>query len=186
MLSDNHHGPLDPMGHSMPDGKGTRMGPRPPAEGRDLTNFLNNLVKHIRSMSPSMVCFDDNINQDVIITAVLKGWKSLSRYQRQCPLWAVLQMVDQTLFKDCNLVERISVLRMLHMRYLSEVNLHTPVEGPLPPWFTPQYVPPKGLQAFARLTHFSDHRKHSSPMSLSWTISPGRAYVSALRRTEKS
>ncbi|CZT17223.1 uncharacterized protein RCC_03056 [Ramularia collo-cygni] len=113
---------------------------RPRAEGRDLTNFLNNLVKHIRSISPGSVCFDDRYNQDVIITAVLKGWPALSKYQQQCPLWAVLQMVDQCLFKDINLVERISVLRMLHLRYLSEVNVHLPtvVEGPLPPWFSPQ------------------------------------------------
>lgn len=113
---------------------------RPRAEGRDLTNFLNNLVKHIRSISPAAVCFDDRYNQDVIITAVLKGWQALSRYQRHCPLWAVLQMVDQCLFKDINLVERISVLRMLHLRYLSEINVHLPtvVEGPLPPWFSPQ------------------------------------------------
>jgi len=112
----------------------------PRAEGRDLTNFLNNLVKHIRSISPAAVCFDDRYNQDVIITAVLKGWQALSKYQQQCPLWAVLQMVDQCLFKDINFVERISVLRMLHLRYLSEVNVHLPtvVEGPLPPWFSPQ------------------------------------------------
>lgn len=113
---------------------------RPRAEGRDLTNFLNYLVKHIRSISPASVCFDDRYNQDVIITAVLKGWQALSRYRQQCPLWEVLQMVDQCLFKDINIVERISVLRMLHLRYLSEVNAHMPtvVEGPLPPWFSPQ------------------------------------------------
>ncbi|KJX92972.1 hypothetical protein TI39_contig4478g00001 [Zymoseptoria brevis] len=142
-LPSNSHGAIADVTETSPAIKGpwktSSASSRPQAEGRDLTHFLNNLVKHIRSISPAMVCFDDRYNQDVIITAVLKGWQSLSRYQQQCPLWAVLQMVDQSIFKDCNLVERVSVLRMLHKRYLSEIDVHTPaIEGPLPPWFTPQ------------------------------------------------
>lgn len=86
--------------------------------GRDLTMFLNHLVDHIRNIPPERICYDDEHNQDVIINAVLKGWKfAMSRYEQVCPLWEVLQMVDMCLFKDCNMVERISCLRMLHKRY---------------------------------------------------------------------
>lgn len=108
-------------------------------DGRHLTCFLNNLVNYIRTMSPAAVCFDDGLNQDLIVSAVLKGWEhTLCRYQRKCPLWDVLRLVDSYLFKDCNMVERISVLRMLHKRYLYEVNANLPTAGPPPPWFRPQ------------------------------------------------
>lgn len=126
--------------------------------GRDLTMFLNHLVDHIRNIPPERICYDDEHNQDVIINAVLKGWKfAMSRYEQVCPLWEVLQMVDMCLFKDCNMVERISCLRMLHKRYgraIPPPHIHTDrrccrymfetktvatqVEGPLPPWFQPQ------------------------------------------------
>ncbi|KAF2212175.1 hypothetical protein CERZMDRAFT_97459 [Cercospora zeae-maydis SCOH1-5] len=114
-------------------------GGKPTAGGRELTMFLNHLVEHIRNVSPDRVCYDDEHNQNVIITAVLKGWKfALSRYEQICPLWEVLQMVDICLFKDCNMVERVSCLRMLHKRYMFETkNVAMQVEGPLPAWFQP-------------------------------------------------
>ncbi|KAI5370937.1 hypothetical protein Slin15195_G018100 [Septoria linicola] len=114
-------------------------GGRPTAGGRELTMFLNHLVEHIRNIATDRVCYDDEHNQDVIINAVLKGWKfALSRYEQVCPLWEVLQMVDLCLFKDCNMVERISCLRMLHKRYMFETkNVAVQVEGPLPAWFQP-------------------------------------------------
>ncbi|PPJ53646.1 hypothetical protein CBER1_00795 [Cercospora berteroae] len=114
-------------------------GGKPTAAGRELTLFLNHLVDHIRNVSPDRVCYDDEHNQDVIISAVLKGWKfALSRYEQICPLWEILQMVDLCLFKECNMIERVSCLRMLHKRYMFETkNVAVQVEGPLPAWFQP-------------------------------------------------
>lgn len=116
---------------------GTTARTRP--SGRHMTCFLNNLVNYIRHLAPNSVCFDDQYNQDLIVSAVVKGWEmTLYRYQQKCPLWDVLRLVDIYLFKDCNMVERISILRMLHKRYLFEVNANLPTAGPPPPWFRPQ------------------------------------------------
>lgn len=115
--------------------KATRTRP----EGRHLTCFLNNLVNYIRHLSPNVICFDDEYNQDLIVSAVFKGWEfTLSRYSQKCPLWEVLRLVDIYLFKDCNMLERIGMMRMLHKRYLFEVNANLPTAGPPPPWFRPQ------------------------------------------------
>lgn len=108
-------------------------------DGRHLTCFLNNLVNYIRHLSPTAICFDDEFNQDLVASAVFRGWDyTLSRYSQKCPLWEVLRLVDIYLFKDCNVLERISMMRMLHKRYLFEVNAQLPTAGPPPPWFRPQ------------------------------------------------
>ncbi|KXT02595.1 hypothetical protein AC578_10657 [Pseudocercospora eumusae] len=122
-----------------PELTGVYTAAKPVPNGRDVTMFLNNLVNHIRMMSPDRVCFEDRYNQDVIINAVLKGWKySLNRYEQICPLWEVLKNVDLCLFKDCNLIERLGCLRMLHKRYMFEIkNTPAAVEGPLPVWYQP-------------------------------------------------
>lgn len=108
-------------------------------DGRHLTCFLNNLVNYIRHLSPTVICFDDEFNQDLVASAVFRGWDyTLSRYSQKCPLWEVLRLVDIYLFKDSNVLERISMMRMLHKRYLFEVNAQLPTAGPPPPWFRPQ------------------------------------------------
>ncbi|EME87169.1 uncharacterized protein MYCFIDRAFT_84235 [Pseudocercospora fijiensis CIRAD86] len=122
-----------------PELTGVYTAAKPVPSGRDVTMFLNNLVNHIRMLPPDRVCFEDRYNQDVIINAVLKGWRySLNRYDQICPLWEVLQTVDLCLFKECNLIERLGCLRMLHKRYIFEIrNTPVAVEGPLPVWYQP-------------------------------------------------
>lgn len=123
-----------------PELTGLYTSAKPLPNGRDLTLFLNNLVNHIRSIPADQVCFDDQSNQDIVVNAVLKGWKhALLRYEQVCPLWEVLQMVDLCIFKDSNLVDRIAILRMLHKRYMFEIrNMPLQIEGPLPVWYQPQ------------------------------------------------
>lgn len=128
-------------GHTgHPELAGIYTATKPAPNGRDVTMFLNNLVNHIRAIPPDRVCFEDQYNQDVIINAVLKGWKyALNRYDQICPLWEVLQTVDLCLFKECNLIERLGCLRMLHKRYLFEIkNTPVAIEGPLPVWYQPR------------------------------------------------
>lgn len=125
--------------HVAPDFTDVTSTARTRPEGRHLTCFLNNLVNYIRTLPPNAVCFDDQYNQDLLVTAVLKGWEqTLARYHQTCPLWNVLRLVDVYLFRDCQMVERISCLRMLHKRYMYEVNANLPTAGPPPPWFRPQ------------------------------------------------
>lgn len=135
-----HANQIQEAGSSLaPDFTDVTTTARTRPDGRHMTCFLNNLVNYIRNMAPGVVCFDDQFNQDLIVAAVMEGWEhTLARYQQKCPLWDVLRLVDTYLFKDCNFVERISVLRMLHKRYLYEVNANLPTAGPPPPWFRPQ------------------------------------------------
>ncbi|WPH00891.1 Hypothetical protein R9X50_00372500 [Acrodontium crateriforme] len=108
--------------------------------GREITSTLSKLVTFVRSIPANQICFDDQCNQDLLVTAIVKGWDySLARFQQKCPLWTVLQLVDLSLFRFCNLVERLSVLRILHKMYLFEVGTRlNGVEGPLPAWYKPQ------------------------------------------------
>jgi hypothetical protein len=61
-------------------------------------------------------------DEDIIIRAVIEGWPAV---EERYPLdlgWQVLQEIDQVIFPDCGIVERMAALRLCRMKLLHVAN----------------------------------------------------------------
>jgi hypothetical protein len=61
-------------------------------------------------------------DEDIIVRAVVEGWPAV---EERYPLdlgWQVLQEIDQVIFGDCGVVERMAALRLLRMKLLHVAN----------------------------------------------------------------
>lgn len=61
-------------------------------------------------------------DEDIIVRAVIEGWPAV---EERYPLdlgWQVLQELDQVIFPDVGIVERMAALRLLRMKLLHNVN----------------------------------------------------------------
>ena len=62
-------------------------------------------------------------DEDIIVRAVVEGWPAV---EERYPLdlgWQVLQEIDQVIFGDCGVVERMAALRLLRMKLLHVANV---------------------------------------------------------------
>lgn len=83
-------------------------------------------------------------DEDIIVRAVVEGWPAV---EERYPLdlgWQVLQEIDQVIFGDCGVVERMAALRLLRMKLLHVANVKAggAVPGPqgLPQYMTSEVV----------------------------------------------
>lgn len=83
-------------------------------------------------------------DEDIIVRAVVEGWPAV---EERYPLdlgWQVLQEIDQVIFGDCGLVERMAALRLLRMKLLHVANTKAgaTIPGPqgLPQYMTSEVV----------------------------------------------
>lgn len=64
------------------------------------------------------ICMDDLQNQNMLIVAVTKGWEAVRVLNIQCPLWRAVEYVDACLFRETGTVERLALLRNVHLMVL--------------------------------------------------------------------
>ncbi|KAH7409031.1 hypothetical protein BKA64DRAFT_386033 [Cadophora sp. MPI-SDFR-AT-0126] len=91
---------------------------RTSARSEIITTFCQHLNKSIAALPNTIICSNDLQNQNMLIRAVLYGWNVTETLPRLCPLWAILQHVDTSLFKETPAIERFVLLRHIHMMML--------------------------------------------------------------------
>ncbi|KAL2068644.1 hypothetical protein VTL71DRAFT_14981 [Oculimacula yallundae] len=83
-----------------------------------ITTFCQQLNTSIATLPSTIICSNDAQNQNLLIKAVLFGWNVTETLPRLCPLWTILQHVDASLFKETPAIERLVLLRHIHMMML--------------------------------------------------------------------
>lgn len=83
-------------------------------------------------------------DEDIVVRAVVEGWPAV---EERYPLdlgWQVLQEIDQVIFGECGVVERMAALRLLRMKLLHVANTKagSAIPGPqgLPQFMTSEVV----------------------------------------------
>ncbi|KAL4870321.1 hypothetical protein BDV12DRAFT_195468 [Aspergillus spectabilis] len=138
---------------------------------------ISNVAKEQDSIIPSSTDDDD----DLAIRAILHGWDSVRDDGRSLDrVWGLLQALDQGIFSQTGLVERVAVLRL--MRSMIKWNL-SPQEHTIPsymfPTVTQSMVPHAPIIDFFAWPNLRDHLIVSGITNITETTSA--LYVSQIR-----
>ncbi|KAL4884179.1 hypothetical protein BJY04DRAFT_215609 [Aspergillus karnatakaensis] len=140
---------------------------------------ISNVAKEQDSIIPSTTADDD----DLAIRAILYGWDSISSgrgEKRLDRVWGLLQALDQGIFSQTGLVERVAILRL--MRAMIQWNL-SPQDHTIPsymfPTVTQSMVPHAPIIDFFAWPNLRDHLIVSGITNITETTSA--LYVSQIR-----
>ncbi|KAH7125858.1 hypothetical protein EDB81DRAFT_810072, partial [Dactylonectria macrodidyma] len=86
-------------------------------------------------LSRAEINAEDRTSEDTPVRAILKGWDSVERDGMMTESWRKLRGVDEVCFKTCSPVERLAILRMMHllMTYHGDPTLER--HASVPRWF---------------------------------------------------
>lgn len=80
-----------------------------------ITEMCNSILWSLRTLRAEDICSDDATNQHMLILAIFEGWEAVESRLTFCPLWRILRDVEFVIFSTCNTVERLVMLRMIHL-----------------------------------------------------------------------
>ncbi|CZT51456.1 uncharacterized protein RSE6_12603 [Rhynchosporium secalis] len=83
-----------------------------------ITTFCQQLNVSIATLPNTIICSNDAQNQNLLLRAVLFGWNVTETLSRVCPLWTIMQHVDASLFRETPVIERLVLLRHIHLMML--------------------------------------------------------------------
>ncbi|OCT54997.1 hypothetical protein CLCR_02850 [Cladophialophora carrionii] len=75
------------------------------------------------------------LDEDIIVRAVLHGWRDVQDQYLLDKGWQALRSIDQTIFRECGVVERMAILYMMRLKLLHQSNTNPQYLAPLPPFF---------------------------------------------------
>lgn len=83
-----------------------------------ITESCNSILWSTRTLRPEDICSDDATNQHMLVLAMFEGWEAVESQLSFCPLWAILRDVGFVIFSGCSTIERLVMLRMIHLMLL--------------------------------------------------------------------
>lgn len=100
------------------------------------------LVEPPEQSSDRLECRENELEDDVPVRAILEGWDSIEqRRGTDLPLsWRKLRLIDETLFSSCGNIERLAILRFMHLLYRYHQHRSLERKAALPAWFLARCV----------------------------------------------
>ncbi|KPM40536.1 hypothetical protein AK830_g6028 [Neonectria ditissima] len=129
----------------------------------------NESLGRSKRLSRSEVMAEDLTSEDTPIRAVLEGWDSVERSGKMTDSWRKLRGVDEVCFQTCSQMERLAILRMMHllMTYHGDPTLER--HASVPHWFLMR-SDPSTLRKIITKTP-ADRHKRSNTRTQSTTLS---------------
>ncbi|KAJ9612169.1 hypothetical protein H2200_003766 [Cladophialophora chaetospira] len=75
------------------------------------------------------------LDEDIIVRAVLHGWRDVQDEYLLDKGWQALRTIDQCVFRESGVVERMAILYMMRLKLLHQSNINPQYLAPLPPFF---------------------------------------------------
>lgn len=114
---------------------------KPPA--LNFWRFANEtLVEPPEQSCDRLECRENELEDDVPVRAILEGWDSIEQHRgTDLPLsWRKLRLIDETLFPSCGNIERLAILRFMHLLYRYHQHRSLERKAALPAWFLARCV----------------------------------------------
>ena len=65
---------------------------------------------------------NEPFDEDIVVRAVLDGWNAVEDHHKLDLGWQALREIDQGVWMDCGVVERLAILRIMRSKLLHQVN----------------------------------------------------------------
>lgn len=75
----------------------------------------NAALGKITALSPAQLAIEDFTSEDTPVRVVLDGWDSVVKAGKMSISWWKLRQIDQVCFSTCGDVERLAILRTMHL-----------------------------------------------------------------------
>ncbi|KAL4784102.1 hypothetical protein BJX76DRAFT_232342 [Aspergillus varians] len=84
--------------------------------------YMNNMLDRFALTCPRSMADQRVRDVDIVIRAVVHGWDAVGHLHPLDPVWTMLRTADEGLWRGCEAIERIAILRVvsLMLRHLSE------------------------------------------------------------------
>jgi hypothetical protein len=66
-------------------------------------------------LSPAQLAIEDFTSEDTPVRVILEGWESVAKSGKMSLSWRKLREIDQACFSTCGDVERLGILRTMHL-----------------------------------------------------------------------
>ena len=103
---------------------------KPMADEPNMFISLNNMISILQHQTIFFVRSEDD---DTCIRAVLHGWETLASRELDA-VWTAIQALDRMIFRNCAIVERVAMVRLLRLVLLSMIDPTSRAQQTLPPY----------------------------------------------------
>lgn len=112
---------------------------------------LNRVIAH----GPSSFA-NQPFDEDIVVRAVLEGWNAVEDHYDLDLGWQALREIDQSVWVDCGLIERLAILRLMRTKLLHQVNSKSSGSvAPQPTFFQRKSDPFQSCVGIARVRYVS-------------------------------
>ncbi|GAM35565.1 hypothetical protein TCE0_017r03997 [Talaromyces pinophilus] len=104
--------------------------------GQPATSILlaKELLGRVHLLDSTLVCTDEELNQNTLIQAALYGWQAVFENKVTiCPLWKILSIFDQHAKRRNGIVTHMAFLHAIH-----SLSISLCANGALPTWYRPR------------------------------------------------
>lgn len=110
------------------------LGGVPDKKVEELYQFSEREVMKV-STSDCYPFANQSSDEDIAVRAVLHGWRDVEDHYVLDDGWQALKNIDQNVFHNCGLVERMAILRMMRQKMLHQLHSNPHNLPPLPEFF---------------------------------------------------
>lgn len=111
---------------------------RPRMEG-ELFYYAESHLNRVYAAGPA--AFGNSaLDEDIPVRAVIEGWASVEEHHELDLAWEVIREIDQTIWFDCGIVERMAIIRFMRTKLIYQVNARSAAPLPIMPAFMTQEV----------------------------------------------
>lgn len=102
--------------------------------------FANEVLTKPTTMNADLERFEDVMEEDAPVRALIEGWPAVERMYGGVlpPTWTKLRQIDEVMFGNCNVRERLAILRLTHK--LMRFHINKEKKSMVPAWYLNRFV----------------------------------------------